>query len=121
MITDVVLQFCQQYGLSGVTMREGESVNLKIDTIGNLQLVHKTPYLLMGLSKKIENFYLLNARKILSHAHFRESRIKPLHAQLHDDTLGFYFIFEESEINPAVLSNGLDALSELMEQVFQSL
>jgi hypothetical protein len=47
--------------------------------------------------------------------------MKPLHAQLHDDTLGFYFIFEEKEINPTVLSNALDSLTELMDQVFQSM
>ncbi|MCF7728903.1 MAG: hypothetical protein K9M81_00895 [Chthoniobacterales bacterium] len=121
MITDIVQQFCQQYGLSGLTMEEGGSINLKIDTIGTLQLVHKEPHFLVGLSKKVENLYLLNARKILACAHFKESRMKPLHAQLRDDILGFYFIFEDKEVNCAILSNALDSLTELMDQVFQSM
>ena len=121
MITDAVQQFCQQYGLSSVSMEEGASLNLIIDSIGTLQLDHKAPHFLIGLSKKVENPYLLNARKILARAHFKEPRIKPLHAQLHDDILGFYFIFEEQEIDPSVLSNALDSLTELMNQVFESL
>jgi|GEM_PF-1890282 len=121
MITDVVQQFFQQYGLSGITMREGEKLSLQIDTIGNLQLVHSPPCFLIGLRKKIENIYLLNARKILARAHFREPRLKPLHTQLHDDILGCYFIFEESEINLSILSNGLDALTTVMDQVFENL
>ncbi|MFZ4115116.1 MAG: hypothetical protein ACOYK6_00155 [Chthoniobacterales bacterium] len=121
MITDVVQQFLQNYGLSGVTMQEGGSLNLKIDTIGALQLVHKAPHFLIGLNKKVENLYLLNARKVLAFAHFREQRIKPLHAQLHEDILGFYYIFGEREIDPSVLSGALDSLTELMDQLFQIL
>jgi type III secretion system chaperone SycN len=121
MIEDAVQKFCQQYGLSGVSMEEGASLNLNIDGIGTLQLVHKAPHFLIGLHKKVENLYLLKARKILAYAHFKEPRIKPLHTQLHNDMLGFYFIFEEQEIDPSVLSNALDALTDLMDQVFQNL
>lgn len=121
MISTVVQDFCQQYGLSGATMEEGGSLNLTIDDIGNLQLVHKAPHFLIGLSRKVENLYLVNARKILAHAHFRETNIKPLHTQLHDDQLGLYYIFEEREIDPAVLSKALDSLTEVMDQIFQNL
>jgi type III secretion system chaperone SycN len=121
MIPDVVQRFLQHYGLSGITMEEGGSLNLKIDSIGALQLVHRAPHFLIGLNKKVENLYLLNARKVLALAHFREQRIKPLHTQLHEDTLGFYYSFGDREIDPSVLSNALDSLTELMDQVFQTL
>ena len=121
MISDTVQQFCQQYGLAGVTMEEGGHLNLTIDAIGDLQLIHKAPQFLVGLSRKVENVYLINARKILAQAHFRESRIKPLHTQLRDDHLGLYYIFQEQEIDPALLSNALDSLTETMDHLFQNL
>lgn len=121
MISDVVQQFCQQCGLSGFAMEEGGSLSFTIEDTGTLQLIHQPPFFLVGLSKKVDNLYLINARKILMHAHYRENSMKPLHTQLHEDTLGLHYIFGEREITSAMLSEALDSLTQIMDRIFQGL
>jgi len=121
MISDIIREFCQQYGLSGLSLDERGSLSLSIEDIGDFQLVQKSPKFLTGLHRKVENLYLLDGRKILSHSHFREAHLKPLHVQLHNDTIGLYYIFEEREIDVTVLSRALDSLTDTMDKLFQSL
>ena len=115
MISEVVQDFCKQYGLTGVSMEEGGSLGLSIESVGDLQLLHKAPKFLMGLNRKVENLYLLDGRKILACCHYRVPHPKPLHAQLRDGTLGLYYIFEEREVDATLLSRALDSLTDTMD------
>lgn len=121
MIAETVQQFCRQYGLSGSSMEEGGSLKLSIADIGDFQLLHRSPYFLTGLSRKVENIYLLDGRRILGECHFKKRYLKALHAQLRDDKLGFYYIFKEREITASLLSMALDSLTEVMDDVFRTL
>ena len=90
MISEVIKEFCNQYGLKGISMEEGGKLRLSIEGIGGLQFFNQKNKLLMGLTRKIENFYLFSARKILAMCHFKEANFHPLHAQLNDDMLGIF-------------------------------
>ncbi len=120
-ISSTIEQFLQQCGLHGISMEEGGSLNLTIEATGKLQLLHRPPHFLIGINRKVENLYSLDARKILARAHYREKKIKPLHMRLHDNVLGIYYIFGEREIDSSLLSTALDSLTELIEQIFQTL
>ena len=117
MLSDIIQEFCKQYGLSGISMEEGGSLRLSIDGIGDLQLIQKNSKLVVGLIRKIENPYLLSGRKILACCHFAKSHLKPLPAQLNDDILTFFTIFEENEVTSALLSQTLDFLTDTMDHV----
>ncbi len=121
MISESVENFCRQYGLAGTSMEEGGTLKLSIDDVGDFQLLHRSPYFLTGLTRKVENIYLLEGRRILSYCHFKKQHLKPLHAQLREDKLGFYFIFGEREITASTLSMALDALTDVMDEAFRSL
>ena len=97
-------------------MEEGGKLRLSIEGIGDLQFLHEKNKLLIGLSRKIENFYLFSARKILAMCHYKEPHLHPLHAQINDETLGLFFIFEESEVTAALLSQALDELTDAMDK-----
>lgn len=121
MISDIVQDFTKLYGLSGITMTEGGSLRLTIADIGDLQLVHTRSKLITGLTRVMENSYLLNGQKILSVCHFREHHLRPLHAQLNENTIGIFYIFDENEVTAALLSEALGSLADIMDQIFQSL
>lgn len=118
---EAVQKFCSRYGLSNSKMEEGGGLKLSIEDIGDFQLLHRSPYFLTGLSRKVENLYLIDARRILEECHFKKQRLRPLHAQLRDDKLGFYFIFGEREITESLLSMALDGLTEAMDDIFHAL
>ena len=119
MISEVIKEFCNQYGLTGVSMEEGGKLRLSIEGIGDLQFLNEKDKLLIGLSRKIENFYLFSARKILEMCHYKECDFHPLHAQLKDDVLGLFYIFDEREVTAALLSQALDGLTETMDRAVQ--
>ena len=48
--------------------------------------------------------------------HYKEPHLHPLHAQINDETLGLFFIFEESEVTAALLSQALDELTDAMDK-----
>ncbi len=121
MISDSVEGFCRQHGLAGLSMEEGGSLKLSIDDVGDFQLLHRSPYFLTGLTRKVENLYLLEGRHILGYCHFKKQHLRPLHAQLREDKLGFYFVFGEREITTSILSMALDSLTDVMDEVFRSL
>ncbi|MFI0348122.1 MAG: hypothetical protein ACH346_05060 [Chthoniobacterales bacterium] len=121
MISDIVKNFCEEYGLRGLSIEDGGVLRLTIADVGDFQLVQTSGKLLTGLTRKIENFYLLSGRKILGACHFREPHFRPLHAQLKDDTLGIFYVFEESEITVAILSQSIESLTDAMDKIFQNL
>ena len=121
MISDTVKDFCEEHGLKGVSMEEGGTLRLIIDDIGDFQLVHTRSKVVTGLTRKIENSYLLSGRKILGFCHFREPHFRPLHVQLNDDILGIFYIFEENVVTSALLSQSLNALTDAMDKIFQNL
>ncbi|MBX9742682.1 MAG: hypothetical protein K2W99_03990 [Chthoniobacterales bacterium] len=121
MISESVQEFCSHHGLAKTTMTEGGGLKLAIADIGDFQLLHRSPYFLTGLSRKVENLYLLDARRVLGLCHFKRRSLKPLHAQLREDKLGFYYLFGEREITASLLSMALDSLTEAMDAAFQAL
>lgn len=121
MISESVQEFCKQHGLAKTTMAEGGGLRLSITDVGDFQLLHRSPYFLTGLTRKVENLYLLNGRRILGLCHFKRRSLRALHAQLKEDQLGFYFLFGEREITASLLSMALDSLTEVMDQAFQTL
>jgi hypothetical protein len=48
--------------------------------------------------------------------YFKEPNFHPLHAQLHDEMLGIFYLFEENEVTAAFLSQALDALTDTMDK-----
>ncbi len=116
MISDVISEFCKQYGLQGVSMEEGGKLRLSIEGIGDLQFLHQKNKLLVGLTRKIENPYLFSAQKVLAMCHYKESHFYPLHAQLNEDVLGLFHLFNENEVTAALLSQALDALTDEMDK-----
>ena len=119
MISSIVQEFCAHCGFSGLSMEEGGSLKLSIEGIGDFQMIHNSPQFLAGLQRKIENPYLLTGKKVLSHCHFKEANLSPLHAQIKDDTLGLFYVFNETELTAALLSTSLDSLVELMDKILQ--
>lgn len=119
MISYVVQEFCNQYGLKNVSMVEGGKLRLSIEGVGDLQFFHQKDKLLVGLTSKIENPYLFSAQKILKMCHYTEPHFYPLHAQLHDEILGFFYLFEENEVTVAILSQALDTLTDTMDQALK--
>ena len=119
MITDVIQEFCSQYGLKGISLGETGKLRLSIEGTGDLQFFNEKNKLLMGLSKKIENPYSFSARKILGMSHFKEPNFHPLHAQLKDETLGIFYLFQEDEVTSALLCQALDALADIMEKALE--
>lgn len=121
MIPDIVKDFCQEYGLAGVSMEQGGSLRLSIEDIGDFQLVHTHSKLITGLTRPIGNTYLMDGRKILSFCHFKESHLRPLHAQINDDNiLGLSYHFDESEVTATLLSQALNSLTDIMDNIFQT-
>ncbi len=116
MISDVIQEFCNQYGLQGVSMGAEGKLRLSIEGIGDLQFLHQKNKLLIGLTRKIENPYLLSGRKILEMCHYKESNLRPLHAQINDEMLGIFYLLEEEEVTAALLSEALDALTDTMDK-----
>ena len=116
MISEVIKEFCNQYGLKGVSMEEGGKLRLSIEGIGELQFLHQKNKLLVGLTRKIENFYLFSAQKILAMCHYKEPHFHALHAQLNNDMLGIFYLFDENEVTTVLLSQALDALTETMDK-----
>ncbi len=119
MISEVIKEFCNQYGLKGVSMEEGGKLRLSIEGIGDLQFLHQKNKLLVGLTRKIENYYLFSGRKVLAMCHYKEPHFHPLHAQLNDDMLGIFYLFDENEVTAALLSQALDALTETMDSMLK--
>ena len=119
MLSQTIAEFCRHCGLPGLSMQEGGTLKLSIEGIGNFQMIHSSPKFLTGLQRKIENPYLLTGQKILSHCHFREPHLKPLHAQIRNDVLGLSYIFKEEEITAALLSSALDSLVDIMGRILQ--
>jgi len=100
-------------------MGEEGKLRLSIEGVGDLQFFNIKNKLLMGLTRKIENPYLFSARNILGMCHFKENNFHPLHAQVHDEMLGIFYIFEESEVTAAFLSQALDGLTDTMDKMLQ--
>ncbi len=105
MISEVIKEFCNQYGLKGVSMEEGGKLRLSIEGIGDLQF--------------LQNYYLFSGRKVLAMCHYKEPHFHPLHAQLNDDMLGIFYLFDENEVTAALLSQALDALTETMDSMLK--
>lgn len=116
MLSDIIQEFCNQYGLKGISLGEAGKLRLSIEGIGDLQFLNQKSKLLVGLSRKVENFYSFSGQKILGQCHFKESNFHPLHAQLNDDMLGLFYLFEENEVTAALLSQALDQLTDAMDK-----
>lgn len=97
-------------------MDEGGKLRLSIEEIGDLQFLNVKSKLVVGLTRKIENPYLFSAQNILKMCHYKECRFHPLHAQLKDEMLGLFYIFEENEVTAALLSQALDELTDAMDK-----
>lgn len=117
MIPEIVQEFCQQHGLQGVSMGEDGKLRLSIEGVGDLQLLYQQESLLVGLSKKIDNPYLLSGRKVLGLCHYTVPQLHPLHAQINDDMLGIFYLFDEHEVTAALLSQALDSLTDTIDQM----
>lgn len=116
MISDTIQEFCRQYGLNGVLLNSEGKLRLTIESIGDLQFFYQNSKLLVGLTRRIENFYAFSARKVLELCHYKELPLHPLHAQLQEELLGLFYIFDEEEVTGALLAQTLDTLTEFMDQ-----
>ena len=117
MISSIVQEFCSHYGFSGLSMEDEGRLKLSIEGVGDFEMIHNSPKFLAGLQRKIENPYLLTGEKVLSHCHFKETNVSPVHAQMRNDTLGLFYVFNETDVTASLLSTSLDSLVELMDKI----
>lgn len=101
-----------------LSFNEDHIIHLELETIGDLFIEDTPPYLLIYLTKELENPSLKIYQKALTLCHYRQKNPYPTYTGLYEDNkLSFLIRIPNSEISESNLEKAVLFLNKLHEQI----
>ncbi|ALJ56478.1 hypothetical protein AMD24_00294 [Candidatus Xiphinematobacter sp. Idaho Grape] len=114
----VLKDFGNLLGLSNLVLPPGKSVRLRIESLGELDLIHKDSHLLMRLSKTLPSFSKETLLELLSATHFFFLSTRPVRVWIRNpDRLGIGLLFSQQEATAHCLYQGLELLGKEFRRI----
>lgn len=118
MIHKTISDFGKKMGFDDLAFNDNNVIHLELETIGDLYLEESPPYLLMYLTKKIENPSLKAYQEALTLCHYKQKNPYPTYAGLYEeDNLVFLIRIPHEQISESTIEKGISFLNKLHEQI----
>jgi type III secretion system chaperone SycN len=118
MLNKTIKEFGKSMELSELEFNENHLIHLELETVGDLFIEDVPPYLLVYLTKSVENPSLNVYKKGLTLCHYKQRNPYPTYVGLYEENkLSFLVRIPYEEISESNLEKAVLFLNKLHEQV----
>lgn len=118
MINKTISEFGKKMEFDDLSFNEDHIIHLQLETIGDLFLEDTPPYLLVYLTKQIDNLTSKEYQKALTLCHYKQKNPFPTYTGLYEDnSLSFLVRIPYEEISESNLEKAISFLNKLHEQI----